>query len=59
MGMLSRIVEITPYYNCLTGFKTKNGINGAINENYSGYGIKFDGLDTEQLIKIVGFLSEL
>lgn len=59
IGMLSRIVEITPYYNYLTGFKTKNGINGAINENYSGYGIKFDGLDTEQLIKIVGFLSEL
>ncbi|ELO5683064.1 hypothetical protein [Escherichia coli] len=59
IGMLSRIVEITPYYNYLTGFKTKNGIHGAINENYSGYGIEFDGLDTEQLIKLVGFLSEL
>ncbi|WP_168403011.1 hypothetical protein [Erwinia amylovora] len=58
-GMLAQQVPLTPYYNALTGFKTMNGVNGAVTENHSGYGLKIDGLTTDQLIKVVGFISIL
>ncbi|MCZ8812463.1 hypothetical protein OM195_20845 [Escherichia albertii] len=58
-GMLAQQVQLTPHYNALTGFKTMNGVHGAVTENHSGYGIKIDGLTTDQLIKVVGYISIL
>lgn len=58
-GMLTRLVKLTPYWNAMTGIKTLSGIDGTIRESYNGYVVQFDGLTTEQLIKLVGFISVL
>ncbi|EKN3891437.1 hypothetical protein ACVT81_004251 [Yersinia enterocolitica] len=58
-GMLAQQVQLTPHYNTLTGFKTMNGIHGTVTENHSGYGVNINGLTTDQLIKMVGFISIL
>ncbi|WGL99768.1 hypothetical protein QE177_15015 (plasmid) [Arsenophonus sp. aPb] len=58
-GMLRRLVKLTPCWNTMTGFNTSNGIDGTIRESYKGYGVQFNGLTTEQLIKLIGFVSVL
>ncbi|TNV16115.1 hypothetical protein FH968_19950 [Buttiauxella sp. B2] len=58
-NMMAQQVTLTNHHNALTGFYNGRGIRGAVTEIGGGYGLMFDGLDTDQLIKIVGFISTL
>ncbi|PII85125.1 hypothetical protein BL250_12525 [Erwinia sp. OLTSP20] len=58
-GMLSQLVSLSGYYNALTGYVTSSGIRGAVEERSGGYDLKVENLSTEELIRVVGFLSEM
>ncbi|PHM59542.1 hypothetical protein [Xenorhabdus ishibashii] len=61
-GMISRFGSLTPHYNAFTGFNTVNKIYGFV-EKYSrrrdDYNLKIKNLTTDQLIKIIGFITTL
>ncbi|WP_210461796.1 hypothetical protein [Pantoea ananatis] len=58
-GMLSRLVKLSWYHNALTGYTTSSGIRGCVEERGGGYDLKVDNLSTDELIRVVGFLSEM
>ncbi|HGJ5856154.1 hypothetical protein [Arsenophonus nasoniae] len=58
-GMLAQQVKLESYYNAITGIVASSGIHGKVKEGYDGYNLKLYKLNTEQLIKIVGFVSTL
>lgn len=58
-GMLSRLVSLSSCYNALTAYTTSSGIRGRVEERGSGYELRIDDLSTDELIRIVGFVSEM
>lgn len=58
-GMLSRLVKLSWHHNALTGYATSSGIGGCVEERGSGYELKVEYLSTDELIRIVGFISEM
>lgn len=58
-GMLAQQVKLESHYNAITGIVASSGIRGRVKEGYAGYNLKLYKLTTEQLIKIVGFVSML
>lgn len=58
-GMLARLVHLENWYNTLTGFKVNNGLSGSVKEKGGSYQLKIEGLNTDQLIKLVGIVSQL
>lgn len=59
IGMLAQQVKLESCYNAIMGIVASSGIRGRVKEGYDGYNLKLYKLNTEQLIKIVGFVSTL
>lgn len=59
IGMLAQQVKLESCYNAIMGIVASSGIRGRVKEGYYGYNLKLYKLNTEQLIKIVGFVSTL
>lgn len=59
LNMLSKLVELTPHNNSLTGIKTEHGLRGVITEHGDGYRLQCSCLSTEQLIKMIGFMTSV
>lgn len=57
--MLAHQVKLESYYNAIMGIVASSAIHGKVKEGYDGYNLKLYKLNTEQLIKIVGFVSTL
>ncbi|WGM08721.1 hypothetical protein [Arsenophonus nasoniae] len=58
-GMLAQQVKLESYHNAITGMVASSGVRGRVKEDYDGYNLKLYKLTTEQLVKIVGFVSTL
>ncbi|MFN2098366.1 hypothetical protein ACKVM9_002198 [Pantoea agglomerans] len=58
-GMLSRLVSLSWHYNALTAYATSSGIRGSVGERSGGYDLRVDNLSTDELIRVVGFISEM
>jgi hypothetical protein len=41
------------------GFKANNGLSGKITDHYNGYGLFVQGLNIDQLIKLMGAVKQL
>lgn len=61
LGLLSKLVEVCPDSNhrkC--GFIHKNVVRGNVNlSSHDRYSVNLENLDTDSLIKIIGFISTL
>lgn len=59
LSMLRHQVTLTNHYQALTGFNNDNGVMGVIKEVAHEYQVNIDRLSTDQLIKLMGFVSTL
>lgn len=59
LSMLRHQVTLTNHYHALTGFNNGKGVMGVIKEVAHQYQISIDNLSTDQLIKLMGFVSTL
>ena len=58
-GMLAQLVKLEGWHDSLTGFKANNGLSGKITDHYNGYGLFVQGLNIDQLIKLMGAVKQL
>ncbi|MDN8602276.1 hypothetical protein Q0A17_23140 [Citrobacter sp. S2-9] len=58
-GMLSQLAYLDDWYGAFTGFKVDNGLNGNISEYGHGYEMRVQGLNIDQLIRLMGLIKQL
>ncbi|ECP5502829.1 hypothetical protein FT916_13270 [Salmonella enterica] len=58
-GMLSQLAKLDDWYGTFTGFKIDNGLSGNVYEHGHGYEMRVQGLNTDQLIRLMGLIKQL